>query len=549
LLAISTPSPRTVARPLPLVNGIGKKPDPWVKSLGSVQGVIVDTPSGRIQGLQKRDIWQFRGIRYATAERFRAPVRVEGWDGVRDATDFGNIAPQNTSPTEAMLGAQDRPSGEDCLFLNVFTPAADGGARPVLVWIHGGGFSAGSGSVPWYDGTNLARRGDAVVVTINYRLGVLGFLHLAHLDPTLAGSGASGILDQVAALEWVRDNIEAYGGDPGNVTIFGESAGGMSVGTLLGTPGASGLFRGAIAQSGATAHVHQPEAAEWVAEQVLTELGLPPAAAVDGVLDAPVDAVLAAQAAVDARRQTPEGRDIGPPVGALTFQPVVDGSVLPEPPLDAVRGGSAAGVSLVAGSTRDEWNLFHLRSRAAGALDEARLRHRLASLVPEERVGDVIDAYRSRRPDADPDDVICAAMTDHVFRVPAIRLATAHAAHAPRVSMYRFDYASQMLGACHGIDVPFAFDNLDRRGVEILLGDLDESSHRLAGQTAGAWLAAARTGSPELDDLPWPAYDPDGGRLTALLDREVGVESDPHAALRELWDELAPVPTPGAVVD
>jgi para-nitrobenzyl esterase len=517
--------------------------------LASVQGVIVDTPSGRVQGLQRRDIWQFRGIRYATAERFRAPVRVEGWDGVYDASQFGNIAPQNTSPTEAMLGAQDRPSGEDCLFLNVFTPAADGGNRPVLVWIHGGGFSAGAGSVPWYDGTNLARRGDAVVVTINYRVGVLGFLQLAHLDPTLAGSGANGIRDQVAALEWVRDNIEAYGGDPGNVTIFGESAGGMSVGTLLGTPAAAGLFRGAIAQSGAASHVHRPEEAEWVTEQVLAELGLAPATAVDGVLEAPVDAVLAAQAALDARRQNPEGREGGPPVGALTYQPVVDGTVLPEPPLHAIRAGSAAGVSLVAGSTRDEWNLFHLRLRVAGPLDETRLRRRLAALVPEARVGDLVDAYRSRRAGADPDDVVCAAMTDRVFRIPAIRLAAAQAPHAPRVSMYRFDYASQMLGACHGIDVPFAFDNLDRRGVEILLGELDQSSHRLAGRTAGAWLAAAGTGSPELDDLAWPAYDPDGERLTAILDREVGVEADPEAALRALWDELTPAPAPGAVVD
>jgi para-nitrobenzyl esterase len=510
--------------------------------------VIVDTPSGRVQGLEKRGVWQFRGIRYATADRFRPPVRVEGWDGVYDATHFGAIAPQNASPTEAMLGAQDRPSGEDCLFLNVFTPAPDGGSRPVLLWIHGGGFSAGSGSVPWYDGTNLARRGDAVVVTINYRLGALGFLHLGHLDPDLAGSGANGIRDQIAALEWVRDNIEAFGGDAGNVTIFGESAGGMSVGTLMGTPAAAGLFRGAIAQSGAAGHVHEPDAAEWVTGRVLAEMGLSPTA-VDGLLAAPVDAVLAAQGKVDALRQTPEGRDVGPPVGALTFQPVVDGTVLPEPPLDAVRAGSAAGVALVAGSTAEEWNLFHMRSRAAGALTEERLRLRLVSLVPADRVDDLVDAYRAELTGADPDTVICAVMTDHVFRIPAVRLADAQAPHAPRVSMYRFDYASPALGACHGIDVPFAFDNLDRRGVEILLGGLDDSSHRLAGRTAEAWVTAARSGSPAHDGLPWPAYDPAGERQTVTLDREVGLEADPGTALRALWDELAPVPAPGLVVD
>ncbi len=537
-----------MARTVGPVNESGQETDPGVKSPASVWGVILDTPSGRVQGLEKNGAWQYRGIRYARAERFRAPARVDGWDGVYDATRFGAIAPQNPSPTEAMLGAQDRPSGEDCLFLNVFTPAADGAARPVMVWIHGGGFSAGSGSVPWYDGTNLALRGDVVVVTINYRLGVLGFAQLAHLDPALAGSGANGIRDQVAALEWVRDNIEAYGGDPGNVTIFGESAGGMSVGTLLATPAASGLFHGAIAQSGAGAHTHDPATAEWVTSQVLAELGLSPTA-LDGLVAAPVEDVLAAQARVDARRQTPEGRDVGPPVGALTYQPVIDGTVLPRPVLDAVRDGSAAGVHLVAGSTADEWNLFHLRFRAAGALTEERLHQRLATLVPADRVRDVVDAYRAGRPDADPDEVICAVMTDHVFRIPAVRLAEAQVAHAPRTSMYRFDYASPVLGACHGIDVPFAFDNLGRRGVEILLGGLDESSHRLAGRTAQAWVTAARTGDPAHDDLPWPAYDPDGERLVAVLDRETAVAPDPGGDLRALWDELAPVPGPGVVVD
>jgi para-nitrobenzyl esterase len=509
--------------------------------------VIVDTPSGKLQGLEKRGVVQFRGVRYARAERFRPPTIVEPWSGVLDATAFGPTAPQNAAPLGGLFG--DRPAGgdEDCLFLNVFRPAEDAAEpRPVLVWIHGGAFVSGAGSVPWYDGGPLALRGDAIVVTINYRLGALGFLHLGHLDRAFAGSGANGIRDQVAALTWVRDNIAAFGGDPGNVTVFGESAGGMSIGTLLGTPAAAGLFHRAIAQSGACAHVHDAAGAEWVTERFLAALGLSPTA-VDGVLAAPVDAVLAAQLAVqtdlEAQASRAETAAGAPPVGRLTFQPVVDGTVLPTAPLDAVAAGHAAGVPLVTGTTADEWNLFQLRSRVAGSLTPEQARRRAALVVGDDRVDDVLDAYRAARPSADPDGLLCALMTDHVFRIPAIRLAEAHVPHAPRVSMYRFDYASPNFGAVHGIDVPFAFDNLHRNGVEVLLSGLDDGARRLAARTAGAWASVARTGSPEHDDLTWPAYDLDQ-RLTCRLDREPEVIADPEGEIRRLWDELAPAAVP-----
>ncbi|HET6950391.1 MAG TPA: carboxylesterase/lipase family protein [Acidimicrobiales bacterium] len=509
--------------------------------------MIVDTPSGRIRGIEKRGVRQYRGIPYATAERFRAPVPAEPWDGILDADRFGPIAPQNPSPTEALLGAQARPSSEDCLYLNVFAPLEAADPRPVMVWIHGGGFAAGSGDVVWYDGTNLVRRGDVVVVTLNYRLGALGFLHLDHLDPALAGSGTNGIRDQITALAWVRDHIAAFGGDPGNVTVFGESAGGMSTGTLLGTPAARGLFHGAIAQSGACAHVHQPEVAEWVTARVLDALDLSPTA-VDGLLAAPVDAILRAQTALDAGAATGD-RSGGPGIGVLPFQPVVDGAVIPRPPLDAVAAGGAAGVHVVVGSTLEEWTMFHLRSRVAGALTEDHARRRVGRLVGADRAGDVLDAYRTVRPAADPDALLCAVMTDHVFRQPAIRLAEAQAPHAPRVSMYRFGYPSTAfdgsLGACHGIDVPFVFDNLDRGGVEMLLGGLDDDAHRLAARTSAAWLAAAATGAPDHDDLAWPAFDT-SERLTCELDRSAVVAADPDRAIRLLWEELAPRTGPAA---
>jgi para-nitrobenzyl esterase len=508
--------------------------------------VIVDTTAGKVRGLDKRGVQQYRGIPYARAERFRPPQPVEPWPGVRDATRFGLIAPQNPSPTEAMLGGQDRPSGEDCLVLNVFTPGVDDAARPVMVWLHGGAFVAGSGNIVWYDGTNLARDGDVVVVTINYRLGALGFLHLGHLDPAFAGSGANGIRDQVAALEWVRANIAGFGGDPGNVTIFGESAGGMSVGTLLGTPAARGLFHGAIAQSGAADHNHPTEVAEWVTEGFLAALDLSPASA-EAVLAVPVDEVLRAQALIETRVQTETRRDEGPGVGALTFQPVVDGALLPRPAIDAVRAGSAADVRLVAGTTADEWNLFHLPARMRGPLSDDQLRRRLARLTGPDRVDDVLDVYRTARPAADPDGLLCAVMTDHVFRQPAIRLVEAQLAHTPEVSMYRFDLASAamggVLGACHAIDVPFVFDNLDRAGVDMLLGGLDDDTRRLAARISRAWTSVARAGIPAHDDLEWPAYDV-GQRLTCVLDRRAEIAADPEGQVRALWAELAAAGAP-----
>ncbi|HEY8527242.1 MAG TPA: carboxylesterase/lipase family protein [Acidimicrobiales bacterium] len=511
--------------------------------------MIVTTTAGKVQGLEKSGVLQFRGVPYARAERFKPARPPEPWSDVRDATRFGPAAPQVPGPLETMVGGRDQPSDEDCLVLNVYTPAADDAARPVMVWIHGGGFVSGSGHIPWYDGSNLARTGDVVVVTINYRLGALGFLELGHLVDELGGSGANGLGDQVAALRWVRDNIAAFGGDPGNVTIFGESAGGMSVGTLLGTPAAAGagLFHRAIAQSGAASNTHTREAAEWIAERFLAEVGLSPATA-DRVRELPVEEILRAQGVVEGQVM----RGQGPPVTAggagLAFQPTVgsdgpDGALLPRPPLEAIAAGSAAGIPLVTGTTADEWNLFHIRARQSGPMDEGRVRRRLATLVGEDRVDDVVDAYRRARPAADLDSLVCALMTDRVFRIPAIRMAEAQLPHAPRVSMYRFDLPSTAFGgvlaACHAIEIPFVFDNLDRAGVELFLGGIDDGARLLAARCSRAWQATARTGSPEHDDLPWPAYDRDR-RATCVLDRSPGVVDDPDGELRAMWDEIVP---------
>ncbi len=490
--------------------------------------MIANTPRGKIQGIEKGGVLQFRGIRYATAERFRAPVAVEGWDGVLEASAFGAIAPQNPSPLETLLGAGEMASSEDCLSLNVFTPSLDG-ARPVMVWIHGGGFTAGTGSTPWYAGNNLASKGDVVVVTINYRLGALGFLHL----DAFPGSGNCGVLDQVAALEWVRDNIAAFGGDPANVTIFGESAGGMSVGTLLGTPAARGLFHHAVPQSGAANNIATPENAQRVSDELLRQLGLG-SGEQEALLELDVAAILQAQQTVGTELLS--GGNM-----FLPFCPVVDGVVLTEQPLAAVRSGSAAGVDVMIGTTADEWNLFHVLRREPGGMSDEQLRRRVARVVTDDRADEVIDVYRTSRPGATNDDVFCAIGTDMVFRIPAIRLAEAQSAHRD-TRMYLLSYRSSAfegaLGACHAIDIPFVFDNVDRGGVQMLLGGVDEETRELATVTSRAWTSFAHTGSPGHDGLPaWPTYGP-GERAVMELGRTRQVLDDPGAAERLLWETL-----------
>lgn len=505
--------------------------------------VIASTTCGKVAGFEKDGVLQFRGIPYAAPpvgpRRFEPPAPAEGWTDVRECRSYGATAPQAAGGLERMLGAGSIPASENCLFLNVWTPGPDDAARPVMVWIHGGGFQSGSGAVPWYSGSRLVAAGDVVIVTINYRLGVLGFLHLGDDVP---GSGNAGILDQVAALEWVRDNIAAFGGDPAAVTIFGESAGGMSVGTLLGTPGAAGLFRHAIAQSGAAHNAMPAEPADHVTGVVLDELGLERGAIAD-LREVPVDRLLEAQQVAGRRLQ---GSALVPGSGLLPFQPVVDGAALPRPPLDAIRDGSAADVALLTGTTRDEWNLFHVMAAATGEVTEDELVRRcertFAPVHGDGAGAAAVAAYRAHRPDATADEVWVAIQTDRVFRIPAVRMAEAQSQQQPATYTYEFTWASTAfggaLGACHAIEIPFAFDNLHRKGVEVFLGGIDDRARALAAATSRAWLAFARTGDPGHDGLPaWPRYD-GARRATMELGATCAVHDDPGATTRVLWDGI-----------
>ena len=497
----------------------------------------VETTLGTVAGAVKHDVHVFKGIPYAAPpigeRRFRAPQPPAPWTGTRDATHYGPVAPQNASPMEALFGTQSPETSEaDCLTLNVFTPAPDGARRPVMVWIHGGAFVGGSGATPWYDGTSFARNGDVVVVTLNYRLGALGFLHLDEIGGDAfagTGSGNVGILDQVAALEWVRDNIEAFGGDPNNVTAFGESAGAMSVGTLLGLPLAKGLFVKAIPQSGAAHHARSPKDATETARKVLDHLGLETTAAgVAKLSELPVDALLDAQAALLAQTAAS---------GGLQFSPVVDGIVLPDRPIDAIGGGSATGVSLLIGTTRDEWNLFGLMDPGLAEIDDAKMLRRAGALIGDETAAaNVIAAYKRTRPDLAPADLWNVLSTDHVFRIPAVRLAERQSALGNSVHMYRFDWATPVfggrLGACHALEIPFVFNNLDAVGSEMFTGPPSDEMREMARTMHTAWHTFARTGNPGDN---WPRYTSDD-RKVMRFDLTSEVVDDPDGAEREAWE-------------
>jgi para-nitrobenzyl esterase len=495
-------------------------------------GGIVDTRSGKVQGFEQDGVHVFRGIPYATppvgSRRWKAPEREQPWSNVRDATKFSAQPAQGDFALDQMLGGIARPKSEDSLYLNVWTPGLDDRRRPVMVWIHGGAFMFGEGATPWYDGTRFATRGDVVVVTINYRLGSFGFLHLSDLfGADVAGSGNLGLLDQVAALEWVRDCIDGFGGDPGRVTIFGESAGAGSVATLLGMPAARGLFHAAIPQSGAASWFATTERATEIASVVVETLGVQ-LGDLDALYAKTTDEIIAAQAAVGLETDAT----------GLPFQPVVDGVTLPQPALDAIAAGSAAGVRLLVGTNHDEMTLFSLMDPALASLDEAAMRERIARYWGTAGVDDFLETYRRGHPGASLQELWIAIATDALFRIPAIRLAEHQLPHAP-VWSYLFTWESPVFGgilkSTHALEIPFVFDTLDQPGGEIFTGTGSERAG-IARRMQYAWIAFACDGAPGHDAIPeWPRYDTER-RATMRIDESWEILDDPTPETRHLWD-------------
>jgi para-nitrobenzyl esterase len=461
--------------------------------------------------------------------RWKAPRREATWDGVRDATKFSAICAQGDFAMEALMGGTAPQKSEDGLYLNVYTPGCDDARRPVMVWIHGGAFIFGHGSTPWYDGTQFALNGDVVIVTINYRLAAFGYLHLADLfGPEFEGSGNAGVLDQAAALEWVRDCIANFGGDPDNVTIFGESAGGGSVGTLLGLPATKGLFHGAIAQSGASSWYTSREGGTKVAQAIIDALGVK-AGDVEALRNVSMDALINVATGI--------GLSVGS--GTLPFQPVVDGTVLPAPMLDTIAAGNTKGVRVMTGTNLHEMTLFNLMDPSLATIDQPGICNLLRP-----RFGDAADAlvadYATRRPNATGIELWTAVATDGVFRIPAIRLAEAHSTHSP-AWMYLFTWESPAFGGAlrstHALEIVFVFDNLAQPGADMLTGtgaerqDIADAMHR-------AWIAFARNGNPEHDGIPaWPAYDTTR-RPTMRFDTTREILSDPYGEDRAAWDDV-----------
>ena len=504
---------------------------------GGGTDVVVATKLGRVRGRTRNGISEFWGIPYAAPpfgpHRFRAPQPARPWDGVRDALVPGHTVPKPSyaAPFDALIPDVDLP-GEDCLNLNVWTPDPSAGGLPVAVWVHGGAFVHGAGSVPVYAGDRFARDG-VVCVTLNYRLGVDGFLHLPDAIPN------RGLLDQIAALEWVRDNIAAFGGDPSAVTLFGESAGAMSAVCLLSIPRAEGLFRALIAQSGAGHHVLLPGTATRVAGYFGDVLGVP--ATAESLADIPVERLVAAQVALSNQAAlNPDPARWGEiAANGLVYGPVVDGDVLPAPPIDAIAAGAGAGVGVLAGANTEEFRLFLVPPGLIGHVDEAFLAIRSTALGLSP---DALATYRVGRPDATPGQLYEAVVTDWFFRIPAIRLLEARADGVPGYA-YEFAWRTPrfdgQLASCHGLELPFVFDTLDRPGWQSLTGP--DAPQALADAMHSAWVAFIRDGDPG-----WAAYEPDGdpGRAVARFGAghgEVGaavvdVVADPRGVERVLWE-------------
>jgi para-nitrobenzyl esterase len=506
------------------------------RATDSIETVTVETAEGRLAGLRKGAIAAFKGIPFAEPPvgplRWRAPRQARAWSGVRDATRFGPICPQGATQAEMLMGSTPGEQSEDCLYLNVWTPACDDAKRPVMVWIHGGAFVIGAGSQGLYSGRHLAAL-DCVIVTINYRLGAFGFLDLADAtDGAAPGSGSEGIADQILALQWVKRNIARFGGDPKNVTVFGESAGGMSVAALMASPAARGLFHKAILQSGAGHVGHERDRAARAGHALLSMMGLSPSEW-EKAREALMAAVLKAQIALlaDAR----DGKDTHR-LSGLPFQPAIDGALLPSRPIEAIRAGSAKGIPVLAGTTREEWKLFTAADPRLRLMSRASFEERVTRLAGE-HAPEMLAAYG----EGSTFDRFNALMTDKAFTIPAVRLLEAQGARAPSYA-YRFDWRSPLLGglmgSCHALELGFVFGTYNAKLAGAFFG-VGSAADALSRAMMGCWVAFARSGNPAAAGAgPWPRYDAAARAVMIFGDGSPHVVERPNEPRRLAWDPM-----------
>ncbi len=526
----------------------GTEADPLIAS-SSV--AIAETASGKVRGFIRRGVYTFRGIPYGAPtggeRRFTPPVKPSPWRGIRSSLTYGYVSPQeprtiwDKDEVAFVYQWDDGFQHEDCLRVNVWTQGLDDRKRPVMVWLHGGGFSTGSGhEMKVYDGENLARRGDVVVVSLNHRVGAAGFLNLAAVGgEKYAASANAGLLDIVAALEWVRDNIRSFGGDPGNVTVFGQSGGGGKVTALMAMPKAAGLFHRAIVQSGSMLRMPGPEMTTKLAAAVLKELGITKAN-LDQLHSIPVERIVAAGVAA-AKAVFPQP-DYSRPfeferhAELMPWAPTVDGAILPESPFCSGAPAVSAKVPLLAGTTRMEigvgweWPDFERFSIA-------NLNNALAKGYGKEKAARLLEALRRGHPGAKPCDLF-AIWQSSGFRRAALRQASAKAAQgAAPVYVYLFAWNTPVLDgrirSYHCAELPFVFDNTDRCDTATGGGP---SARALAAKVSEAWIRFARTGNPNHNGLPeWPAFSAEEP-ATMVFDNTCAVE---HGADREELELLS----------
>jgi para-nitrobenzyl esterase len=494
--------------------------------------LVVETTGGKLRGSTSGGVSSFKGIPYgastAGSNRFQPPLPATAWPGVRDATAFGASAPQLPPSTDS-LGLWYNtlePMSEDCLFLNVWT-AGVAGKRPVMVWLHGGAWVSCAGSAPGFDGTVLAQDGDVVVVTINHRLNLFGALRLDDPDERFAQSGTAGVLDMVAALRWVRDNAAAFGGDPGNVTIFGQSGGSAKVSALLACPAARGLFHKAIAQScSGVLRLAPPEEAAALAHGLAQKLGI----------DRPTAAALQA---IPAEKLIPLMRGM-PPV----FRPVLDGVTFNANPFDPAAPAGAGDIPTLFGNAATECTLYMAANMANFSLDSEEVERRLARFLRTDTAatGRIIDAYRGAAPGATPSQIMAAVTTDYTYRRNTTRAAElqAAAARAP-VYTYVFDWRTPVrdgvLQSPHTLEVPFVFGTA--RAADVLVGAGPDIAP-LTQMMVATWSAFAHTGNPSNAHLPaWPRYEA-AQRSTMMLSRESAIASNPGGTARQALDGVPP---------
>jgi para-nitrobenzyl esterase len=492
---------------------------------------------GQLQGIYQEGVFTFKGVPFAAPpvgkRRWLPPQPVEPWPGVLRADRFGRVAPQNPMIGGPELAGEPEPQSEDCLFLNVWSPGLDNKRRPVLVWIHGGAFSIGSGSSPMYEGSVLARRNDVVVVTVNYRLNLLGFLNLQEATGgKIPATGNEGLLDQVAALKWVQEHIAAFGGDPDNVTIMGESAGSMSIACLLTMPAAQGLYHKAILESGVGTTTMPLEKAAEVGRLFIEVAGVN-SDDVDALYALTVEQLLAAEIELRKRLASP-----WEPMRITVTAPVLDGEVIARMPTRAIAGGVAQDIPMIIGTNLEEWKLFLAGEPHKEKIDRAQIVERLGHFIPSEYADEIVERYyqaRSRRgDDASPLEILSAVNTDVMFRIPALQMVEAQQKHNPAVFNYLFTYKSPVfggvLGACHALEMSFVFATHDDK-----FCGAGPQADKLSETIQDAWTAFARTGNPSCAAVgDWAVYGAD--RMTMILDTQCRLEAAPFEDERQAWD-------------